>query len=177
MISFVTVICISSVKQLVIASDQMNDAFKSTNHRLACLNDGIHAPPGGSTMNDAFKSTNHRLACLNEYSIGHDTHASSPHYKIKYIGIIPGAFNTTIAHFVPSIVWIAQGSTIIWINNDKVNHHIYVNNITSQNLPLFTSDKNLNPYGDTFNITFNKKGIYQYYCSLHPFMKGTVHVI
>jgi len=70
--------------------------------------------------------------------------------------------------FIPSTITVKVGTTVQWVNNDKVNH-----TVTSDE-GLFDSDVLIT--GSTFKYTFNTSGEYSYHCVLHPFMKGKVVV-
>ncbi|NNL59047.1 MAG: copper oxidase, partial [Nitrosopumilus sp.] len=71
--------------------------------------------------------------------------------------------------YYPKITQINSGDTITWTNKD-----ISVHTVTSSN-DLFDSGM-LMP-GDTFEQTFEDVGLYEYYCTLHPWMTGTVKSI
>ena len=63
---------------------------------------------------------------------------------------------------------INVGDTIEWTNLDTAPHTATaVNN-------AFDTDRL--EKGDAHSITFDKPGTYSYYCSVHPYMKGTVTV-
>src|SRR3989442_756413 len=59
--------------------------------------------------------------------------------------------------------------TVTWVNKDTVTH-----TVTSDGSSLF--DSGFMPTGATFQFTFTMAGTYPYYCTVHPFMKGTVVV-
>lgn len=61
---------------------------------------------------------------------------------------------------------IPVGGTVIWTNKDAVPHTVSGLDFTSGVM---------NP-GDSFTYSFDSDGIYEYACSLHPQMKGTVVV-
>jgi plastocyanin len=70
--------------------------------------------------------------------------------------------------FEPSLIYITTGSTITWINKVNVTH-----TVTSDD-GLFESgsmDK-----GKIYTFTFTNAGSYEYHCSIHNGMKGTVVV-
>ncbi len=75
----------------------------------------------------------------------------------------------TIKNFVfePAELTVAAGTAVIWKNNDNVAHLLV-------STGLFES-KALNS-GDEFTFTFNTPGEYDYYCNIHPSMKGKVIV-
>ncbi len=86
--------------------------------------------------------------------------------------IVPGASksNNPTGHFSPQNVTVVIGinNTVVWINHDYSIH-----TITSRN-GLFGSG--LLNTGDKWSYTFHTVGYFSYYCSIHPFMMGTVVV-
>lgn len=70
--------------------------------------------------------------------------------------------------FDPATVNIAAGTTVTWTNNDSVSH-----TVTAKEA-LFDSG-NLSR-GATFSSTFSQNGTFEYYCKIHPSMKGKVVV-
>jgi plastocyanin len=70
--------------------------------------------------------------------------------------------------FSPSTITVTAGTTITWTNKDAVTH-----NVTS-NPALFSSGGMGN--GATYTFTFLNKGTFNYSCTIHPSMTGTVVV-
>jgi plastocyanin len=70
--------------------------------------------------------------------------------------------------FTPQQLTVAQGTTIVWVNNDDVPHTVVATNKEFRSKALDT--------GDQFSFTFTKPGTYQYFCSVHPMMTGKVIV-
>jgi plastocyanin len=68
----------------------------------------------------------------------------------------------------PPILSVPVGSTLTWVNHDEEPH-----TVTSAT-GAFTSAGLV--HDDTFMETFTKPGTYEYFCKVHPFMKGTVVV-
>jgi len=70
--------------------------------------------------------------------------------------------------FSPATVTVTAGSTVVWTNDDSIQHDITFNGggIASGVLN----------HNDTFSHTFPTAGTYHYICSIHPFMHGTVIV-
>jgi plastocyanin len=70
--------------------------------------------------------------------------------------------------FSPAMITVRAGSTVVWTNDDSLQHDVTFGGggITSMVL-------NEN---DTFSHTFPTAGTYHYICSIHPFMHGTVIV-
>lgn len=71
--------------------------------------------------------------------------------------------------FDPKEITVKVGTTVVWTNNDSVEH-----NVTSDT-GVFSSGA-MAP-GDTFKFTFTQAGTFPYSCSIHvPNMVGTVTV-
>ncbi len=70
--------------------------------------------------------------------------------------------------FVPSSLTVAAGTTVTWINKDAVTH-----NVTS-NPALFSSGSLAT--GSTFSYTFMNPGTFNYSCTIHPTMTGSITV-
>jgi plastocyanin len=71
--------------------------------------------------------------------------------------------------FSPAEVTVHTGDTVTWVNNDDIPHTIVSQPIGSfRSKPLDTEDK--------FTFTFEKTGAFDYFCSLHPHMKGRIVV-
>jgi plastocyanin len=70
--------------------------------------------------------------------------------------------------FSPQTISVRVGSTVVWTNDDSVDHQIeFDGGAISSNV--------LNQH-DTFSHAFPSPGTYRYICSIHPFMHGTVIV-
>lgn len=82
--------------------------------------------------------------------------------------VAPVTYNVNIVNnaFVPATISIKKGDTIIWTNKDSTSHTLAGGNLNSQPLGL----------NGTYSYTYNKTGTYDYRCSIHPSMKGTVTV-
>ncbi|MEE8338284.1 MAG: cupredoxin family copper-binding protein [Dehalococcoidia bacterium] len=63
---------------------------------------------------------------------------------------------------------VAVGSTITWTNQDGVVH-----TVTATDRSI---DSGTFPQGQTYSLTFNSSGTFAYFCTVHPFMQGTVVV-
>jgi len=72
--------------------------------------------------------------------------------------------------FAPAALTVKVGTKVTWTNQDSDAH-----TVTSQG-----SGGQLNSAamktGDTFSYTFTKAGVYNYRCTIHPFMTATVTV-
>ena len=79
--------------------------------------------------------------------------------KIVEVDIQNSAFN-------PQSVAISTGDTVRWKNMDSIAHTVRG--------PAFESE--VLEEGDTYEFLFTDAGTYNYDCSIHPSMKGTVVV-
>jgi plastocyanin len=72
----------------------------------------------------------------------------------------------------PANVDVAKGTTVTWTNKDTTAH-----TVTSGTRP--TKDGKFDgqlPAAGTFSFTFTDSGTYQYFCSIHSSMTGTITV-
>jgi len=82
----------------------------------------------------------------------------------------PGTNTVSIENFSfnPNTLTVPNGTTVTWINNDNVDH-----TVTAEG-GLFNSGPLSN--GQNFTYTFTVPGTYNYSCSIHTSMKGTILV-
>ena len=71
--------------------------------------------------------------------------------------------------FDPSEVTVKAGDTVTWTNDDSVAHDVTGDSFKS-------GDAGAMQGGDTFEHKFDKAGTYDYVCTVHPGMKGSVLV-
>jgi plastocyanin len=70
--------------------------------------------------------------------------------------------------FSPANITVSVGTKVTWTNKDSVTHTV------TSDTGLFDSGQ-LSP-GSTFSYTFNNKGVFNYHCTIHATMHGTVTV-
>ena len=70
--------------------------------------------------------------------------------------------------FAPQQLTVKAGTTITWINEDDIPHAVAASSRLFKSKALDTDDK--------FSFTFTTPGTYEYFCSLHPHMTGTIVV-
>jgi plastocyanin len=73
--------------------------------------------------------------------------------------------------FTPSQITVAKGGTVTWTNNDNTTHTV-IDDLSNVGGP---SSGDIAP-GSSYSFTFNKTGSFQYHCSIHPSMRGTIVV-
>ena len=71
--------------------------------------------------------------------------------------------------FNPGTVTIKAGGKVTWTNDDSVGHDVTADDFESGSPGGIEG-------GSTFSHTFKKAGTYDYVCSVHPGMEGTVKV-
>jgi len=71
--------------------------------------------------------------------------------------------------FTPQTLTVKAGTTVTWTNKDDTPHGIAsADNAFKKSQALDTDD--------SYSFTFATPGTYQYFCYVHPFMKGTIVV-
>ena len=75
--------------------------------------------------------------------------------------------------YIPSVFTIDSGNQVTWINEDSAFHSV-TSGFYDEPSDLFDSG-HLDPY-ESFTFNFDEKGTYDYFCTLHPWMKGQVIV-
>ena len=71
--------------------------------------------------------------------------------------------------FTPAAVTVKAGTTVTWANKDDIPHAIgSANNAFPRSKALDTDD--------SYSFTFATPGTYQYFCTLHPKMVGSIVV-
>ncbi len=75
--------------------------------------------------------------------------------------------------YIPSLVVIEKGKQVTWVNEDSAFHSI-TSGYYDAPTDLFDSG-HLDPF-ESYTLTFDEAGTYDYFCTLHPWMKGQVIV-
>jgi plastocyanin len=70
--------------------------------------------------------------------------------------------------FVPQRLTVKAGTTVSWVNEDDIPHAVAATGKEFRSKVLDTDDK--------FSFTFTTAGRFEYFCSLHPHMTGTIVV-
>ena len=84
----------------------------------------------------------------------------------------PGCEESNLC-YIPSLVEINAGDSITWQNQDVAFHS--VTSGTYENPDGLFDSGHLDPY-QSFTLTFDNTGEYDYFCTLHPWMNGKVQV-
>ncbi len=75
--------------------------------------------------------------------------------------------------YIPSVITVERGKQVTWVNEDSAFHSV-TSGFYDAPTDLFDSG-HMDPY-ETYSLTFDEPGIYDYYCTLHPWMEGQVIV-
>ncbi len=70
--------------------------------------------------------------------------------------------------FAPATLTVHAGATVTWTNHDEEPHTVAANDGSFHSPGMGT--------GATFSHTFAAAGTFEYVCSIHPMMHGTVVV-
>ena len=71
--------------------------------------------------------------------------------------------------FSPATLTIQAGSKVTWVNEDDIPHAVAASDRSYKSQVLDTDQ--------AFSHTFNEPGSFEYFCSLHPHMKGLIVVV
>jgi plastocyanin len=113
--------------------------------------------PGGATSTSASTSTGPGVSAAVSIPSGASNPSNPPGYAPDKITVVIGVNNT-----------------VTWTNDDTAPH-----TVTSTSVPTGASsfDSGNLPAGQTFTYNFTMPGTYQYHCSYHSWMTGTVVVV
>jgi plastocyanin len=71
--------------------------------------------------------------------------------------------------FNPAEITVKAGDTVTWTNEDSAGHDVTADDFNSGSPGGIAQ-------GDTFEHTFDTAGTFEYVCTVHPGMEGTVKV-
>ena len=71
--------------------------------------------------------------------------------------------------FLPATLTVPVGATVTWINRDDVPHTVVSTDKKTIVSPALDTD-------EKFSFTFTAAGTNDYFCSVHPHMKGKIIV-
>jgi len=75
--------------------------------------------------------------------------------------------------YIPSVITIQSGQQVTWVNDDSAFHSV-TSGFYGSPTELFDSG-HLDPF-ESYTVDFDETGIFDYFCTLHPWMKGQVIV-
>lgn len=112
-------------------------------------------------------------------------------FTIFMVGIVPAVFAETVSVlipegtsdvgcettdecYIPFGVKVQVGDEVIWTNEDVAFHTVTSGNPSDGPDDLF--DSGMFKIGEQFSHKFEESGNFDYFCTLHPWMQGTVVV-
>lgn len=75
------------------------------------------------------------------------------------------------SRFEPTDVQVAVGATVTFVNSDPFAH-----TVTSRDGSAQQFDSGNLGEGERFEVTFDEAGTYDFFCQIHPTMRGTITV-
>ena len=114
---------------------------------------------------------NGTMMAANSTAAGNQTASSGNEVIIAQGSSAP----TSAEFYVPTTLTVPTGTTVTWKNADSTLHTVTSGSAESgESGTVF--DSSYMAAGKTFPWTFSTAGTFDYYCTLHPFMKGQVVV-
>ncbi|HEX2168685.1 MAG TPA: multicopper oxidase domain-containing protein [Nitrososphaera sp.] len=103
---------------------------------------------------------------------------SSGGSSVTTVSIVRAALNPSSAQFYnPSPVTVKSGSTIRWINEDLAPHTATLSIPHDGGASVANFDTGIIAPGQSADqVISQSKGVWEYYCTLHPYMKGTINI-
>jgi quinohemoprotein ethanol dehydrogenase len=86
--------------------------------------------------------------------------------SVNHVDIIDFAFS-------PGTIIVPPGTTVTWTNTGK-QPHTATSTVSESNPTKF--DSGILQPGQSYSFTFDQAGTYDYFCTIHPFMRGKVIV-
>jgi len=88
--------------------------------------------------------------------------------QTNQVSIVKDSWNPDVESYNPLAIEIDSGTTVTWSNDDFVAH-----TVTDAEK---TFDSEFIQSGNTWSHTFEDSGEFDYFCTLHPWMKGSIYV-
>jgi plastocyanin len=112
-------------------------------------------------------------ACSNAPSAAPPTHGMAPMSpaapaSTPAVPVAGTAVSIDNFAFAPAMLTVHRGATVTWTNHDEEPHTVAAEDGSFRSPGMDTNA--------TFSFTFANPGSYDYVCSIHPVMHGTVVV-
>jgi plastocyanin len=134
--------------------------------------EGIHQ----SLSKDSTLATNETAISGNANATTIQNDVPNDSVKQYSVSIVPGAGDPKNNLFYkPADARVEKGTTITWTNDDQIVPHT----VTAGNPktgPSGDFDSGIMASDGKFSHTFDKEGVYDYYCTIHPWMEGKVTI-
>ena len=119
------------------------------------------------------------VACSDSRDPTQDSAAATEPTPVATVGLSPTAATEAVVievsqfKYSPVMLEIATGTTVTWTNTDQILHTVTTG---TPDAPDGQLDGHMPAAGTSFSFTFTEPGAYDYFCSRHTFMTGTVVV-
>lgn len=146
------------------SSESKSSSKSEVTQNATMLNTSSSNMTGNGTMMSGNMSGNSTMG-------GNQTTTSGPTVIIS-----PGSSSPSNAKFFdPPKLTVSKGTTVTWKNGDSTMHTVTSGSAQGgESGTVF--DSSYLTGGKTFQHTFSDAGTFDYYCTLHPYMKGQVVV-
>jgi plastocyanin len=160
-----------SNKNATYTTPPVNTAPETTNPNSATPSLPVTETPATNTPESAVKAcTQEAKLCSDGSYVGRTgpncEFSACPIVQVPVVQAKTYTINIASFAFSPNSITINKGDTVVWTNNDSVKH-----TATGSGF-----DSGLLNNNQSFSFKFNNIGTYNYICTPHPSMKGTVIV-
>lgn len=94
-----------------------------------------------------------------------------------YVVDIPaGAYQAGSEHYTPAHIAVPVGTIVAWFNDDPNQQHTVTSGEPGSAESGTTFDSGVIAEGSFYQYTFDEAGDFEYYCTMHPGMTGSVSV-
>jgi plastocyanin len=142
-------------------------AFGLVSPKVPSEEDAVRGQEGAGNMS----STDGNVSTTESATSGNASNTTgSSSGPVADVSILPGASAQGNPSYDPAVLNVSKGDSIEWTNNDNVPH-----TVTSSVDEGQTFDSSLIMAGDTFLLQTSNlsENSYDYFCTLHPFMKAS----
>lgn len=109
------------------------------------------------------------------YPIGESGFAYAQDPNLHEVSVISGSSDPNNENFYDPVgVSINVGDKVMWINNDISVHNLASG--TPEEGPTNEFESGILSAGSTFEHAFDNPGSFDYYCTIHPWMTGSITV-
>jgi plastocyanin len=93
------------------------------------------------------------------------------------VNIIPGAAQQdSLYHYYPPLIAVPSGTEVSWFNGDPEQPHTITSGSPGDEKSGMVFNSGVMEYQHIFHYEFEEAGDYPYYCIIHPWRLGVVHV-
>jgi plastocyanin len=93
------------------------------------------------------------------------------------VNIIPGAAQQdSLYHYYPPSIAVSKGTEVSWFNGDTEQPHTVTSGSPGDSETGMVFNSGVMSYQRFFHFEFEQAGDYPYFCVIHPWRTGVVHV-